>query len=307
MKVLGIVAEYNPFHNGHLYHIQKSKEATGCDYVVCVMSGNFIQRGEPALLNKWARAEMALINGVDLVIELPVYYSLASAEFFAFGSVKLLDSLGIIDCLCFGSESGTIKELDMFADVFINEPESYKMFLSKNLKLGYSFPKSRSIALSEFLSTSGINDQKLDELSKSNNILGIEYIKALKRISSAIKPYTIERIGTGYRSEKALGKIASATAAVLASMDASVIFQTLPTTRLQRTAATATSQSSGGTKATPAVRSAVAASVRAMDNGSHVRRRRGSLAHSLMVASAQTHVPKNGRSLRGSVTCLTIT
>jgi len=125
MKVLGIVTEYNPFHNGHLLHLQESRKITSADCIVSVMSGNFVQRGEPAIVNKWARTAMALSSGVDLVIELPVVYAIASAEFFAWASVKLLDSLGIVDCICFGSEIGHIAPLNAIAEILVNEPQAY--------------------------------------------------------------------------------------------------------------------------------------------------------------------------------------
>lgn len=212
MRTVGIITEYNPLHNGHIYHINKSKEITGCDCVICVMSGNFIQRGQPALLNKWARTEMAVMNGADVVIELPVYYSLASAEYFAGGAVKLLDSLGIVDTLCFGSESGEISKLEAISGILSSQPESFKSSLCKNLKLGHSFPKAHSLALMEYASSSGLEAEQITEtLFQPNNILGIEYIKALIKLKSKIKPFTIKRSGTGYKSEQSLGKIASAT------------------------------------------------------------------------------------------------
>jgi len=208
MKVLGIITEYNPFHNGHMYHLQQSKELCSADYTVCVMSGNFIQRGEPALVNKHARAEMALLSGVDLVIELPVVYAMSTAEFFASASVKILDSLGIVDYLCFGSESGNIEELDYVASILCHEPLSYKVSLKKYLDEGYSFPSAREKALTENLKKSSID---CNILSSSNNILGIEYLKAMKRLNSRIPPLTIGRIANSYNSEEITGSISSAT------------------------------------------------------------------------------------------------
>ena len=147
MKVLGIVAEYNPFHNGHMYHIEESKKLTGCDAVVCVMSGNFIQRGEPAIINKFARTEIALGNGVDLIIELPAPFAVSSAEFFAFGAVSILNCIGIVDCISFGSESGDIRSLKKLAKILVSEPESYRDELKKQLSGGLSFPVCRQRAL----------------------------------------------------------------------------------------------------------------------------------------------------------------
>ena len=214
MKVLGLLTEYNPFHNGHLYHLEKSKEITGCDTVICVMSGNFIQRGLPALVNKWARTEMALRNQVDLVIELPVYFSVSSAEFFAYGAVKLLDSLGIVDSLCFGSECGEVDILSLIAQVLLKEPALYKEKLRSFLSKGLSFPVARSCALQEYFSQSNKNDSALIKtiINQPNNILGIEYLKALYSLESGIKPATIKRYKANYNSYLTYGNIASATA-----------------------------------------------------------------------------------------------
>ncbi len=211
MKVLGIVVEYNPFHNGHKYHIEKSLEATGCDYTVAVMSGNFVQRGEPAIINKWARTKMALLSGVDLVIEIPSVYAVSSAEFFAYGAVKLLESIGIVDYLCFGSEEGDLSNLISIADILIDEDMLYKEQLKTFLKSGLSFPAARASALSKCFNFSGkFNIEHL--LRSSNNILAIEYIKALKRIDSKITPYTIKRLSNNYKDKELSGNISSATA-----------------------------------------------------------------------------------------------
>ena len=214
MKVLGLITEYNPFHNGHKYHLEKSLEKAGCDIAVCVMSGNFIQRGQPALINKWARTEMALKNGVDLVIELPVYYALASAEFFAFGAIKILDSLGIIDSVCFGSECGDIESLKLIANILVEQPESFRTELAKYLSQGLSFPKARSLALIDFFKgKSVLNANSIEQIiEQPNNILGIEYVKALTRLDSQITPFTIKRYGTGHHSEDQYENISSATA-----------------------------------------------------------------------------------------------
>ena len=142
-KVLGIVAEYNPFHNGHLYHLQKSKEETGSKYTIAVISGNFTQRGNTSIVDKWSKAKMALDAGIDLVIELPVLYSISSAENFAEGAVKILYSLGIVDYLSFGSENPNIDILDKFAEVLYKEPKEFKTLLSHELSKGISYPKAR--------------------------------------------------------------------------------------------------------------------------------------------------------------------
>ena len=212
MKVLGLIVEYNPFHNGHLYHIQQSRKLSGADYVICVMSGNFIQRGEPAIVNKWARAKMALLSGADLVIELPTVYAMSSAEFFAFGSVKILDSIGIVDNICFGSESGSIEELDYLADILHSEPELFKSLLKAQLDKGLSFPSAREKALQSYIKQTGAFDCNIEaSLGSSNNILGIEYLKALKRLNSKILPLTIKRTANSYNTEHITGSISSAT------------------------------------------------------------------------------------------------
>lgn len=150
MKIAGIVAEYNPFHNGHLYHLKSTKDLCSADYIICVMSGNFIQRGEPAIVNKWARTKMALLSGVDLVLELPVVYSMASAEFFAWGAVKILDSFGIVDDICFGSESGEVAQLEAVAGILAFEPDLYKVLLKEKIGMGLSYPAAREEALKQY-------------------------------------------------------------------------------------------------------------------------------------------------------------
>ena len=212
MGILGLIVEYNPFHNGHLYHIKQAKKITGAKHVICVMSGNFIQRGEPAIINKWARAKTALLNGVDLVIELPVVYAMSSAEYFTYGAVKILNDIGIVDYLCFGSESGEIKPLDKIAHILYNEPDLYKLLLKNELKKGLSYPLARNHALTKYLDTKKDSNLNIDNLlDKSNNILGIEYLKALKRLNSSIKPVTIKRINNNYSTKYITGNISSAT------------------------------------------------------------------------------------------------
>jgi predicted nucleotidyltransferase len=211
MKVLGIVAEYNPFHNGHLYHLQASRAMSGADCVVAVMSGNFTQRGEPAIVDKWVRTEMALSNGIDLVIELPFAYAMASAEFFAYGAVKLLDSLGV-DMLCFGSESGDLEVISKAASILGDEPEDYQLALKASLSSGKSFPAARQEALSSYLTGKFGEDNLSAALKSPNNILGIEYLKALGKLNSRIEPITLERSGSHYNSPSLSGKFSSATA-----------------------------------------------------------------------------------------------
>ena len=209
-KVLGIVSEYNPFHNGHLLHLAQSKKLTKSNYSVCIMTGNFSQRGDTSLVDKWTKAEMAIKNGIDLVIELPTIYSISSAENFADGAIKILENLGIINYLSFGSEIGDINILDEISEVLYQEPKEFTDLLSMELDRGISFPKARENALKLFLN----NTRRYSNvLSNPNNILGIEYLKALKKYNSNIIPITIKRDTVEYNSLKPSSDgIASATA-----------------------------------------------------------------------------------------------
>ncbi|HIT87583.1 MAG TPA: nucleotidyltransferase [Candidatus Coprocola pullicola] len=194
MKILGIVAEYNPFHKGHAYQIQKAKELTKADAVIVVMSGNFVQRGEPALLDKWTRSHMALLNGADIVVELPVLYATASAEYFAHSAVKLFDDMGIVTDICFGSEIGSIEPLERIASLLLQEPPCFCSALKTELEKGVSYASARCTALAK------IFPESQNILSHPNNILAIEYIKALKKLNSTILPHTICRKGADYHS-----------------------------------------------------------------------------------------------------------
>ena len=211
MKTAGIIAEYNPFHKGHEYQIRYTKEKLKADYVIVAMSGDYVQRGTPALISKHTRAEMALRCGADLVLEMPVSISTASAEAFAMGGVSLLDGLGVVDMLCFGSESGEISALKELAEILVEEPEEYKKLLKSFLSEGLTFPAARSQALTEYFKNprnfsgddfDGVLTPLLNEvtqiLNTPNNILGIEYCKALLRLNSRICPVTIRREGMGY-------------------------------------------------------------------------------------------------------------
>lgn len=208
-RVLGIIAEYNPFHNGHLYHLAKSKQETNAQYIVAVISGNFVQRGNTSIINKWSKARMALLNGVDLVIELPTIYSISSAENFAEGAIKILNSLGVVDTISFGMEATDIAILNNIANVLYNEPKDYVTMLQHELKKGSSYPKARENALMMYL-----NDIKkyANVLKGSNNILGIEYLKALKKTKSKIIPIGIKRQKVLYNDRYIVDELASATA-----------------------------------------------------------------------------------------------
>lgn len=207
-KVLGIIAEYNPFHNGHLLHLEKSKKICDAQYSVCVMSGNFVQRGNTSIVNKWIRAEMALKSGVDLVLELPTVYSISSAENFAEGAIKLLNSLKIVDTISFGSENSDINVLNRISSVLHEEPKQYLELLNSELKKGLSFPKARENAILLYL-----NDEKyLNILNQPNNTLAIEYLKALKKYKSHISPISVKREKVFYNSNCIVDEYASATA-----------------------------------------------------------------------------------------------
>lgn len=203
MKVLGIVSEYNPFHNGHKYHLDMSKKMCNAQYSVAVMSGNFLQRGAPALFDKWTRAKMAVLNGIDLVIELPVIYSCQVAELFAFGAVKLLNSLGVVDYLSFGSENGNIDDLYKVADTLLNEPEDIRNQIKDFMSKGMTYSKALGQTYSKYYE---------DVLNYPNNVLGIEYIKSIISLNSSIKPITIKRIMNNYNDADFTGYISSATA-----------------------------------------------------------------------------------------------
>lgn len=195
MQVNGIIAEYNPFHNGHKYQLDESLLRTGADFTIVVMSGNFVQRGAPALADKRLRAETALRCGADLVLELPVLYATASAEHFADGAAALLDRLGIVTHLCFGSECGDTAPLDRIARILLEEPPRYRAALKDCLRQGLSFPAARARALP--LCDSRLERYR-DILSSPNNILGVDYIRALAARKSGIIPVTIKRLGGGY-------------------------------------------------------------------------------------------------------------
>ena len=197
MKIVGLIAEYNPFHNGHLYHIEKAKELTGAAHAVVIMSGDYVQRGVPAIMPKRLRAEMALKSGAAAVFELPVCYATGSAELFAAGAVSFLNLLGVVDTLCFGSECNDLAGLQKIADVLLEEPKDYRTELQKHLKNGASYPHARQKAISTYFYTADCAHL----LNDPNNILGIEYLKALKKQHSPLVPYTLKRHGAHYHDE----------------------------------------------------------------------------------------------------------
>lgn len=205
MHAVGLITEYNPFHNGHLHHLQESLRAAGAGVSVVVMSGHFLQRGVPAQLDKWTRTEMALAAGVDVVLELPLPWACNSAPQFALGAVRTLDACGGIDTFCFGSEIGKLDPLQQCADLLLEQEKVVHAQTAARLRRGIPYPAARAAVLAEM----GAGTAQL--LAQPNNILGIEYLKALRIIGSKLRPLTIRRIGAGYHDPIPLGSIASAT------------------------------------------------------------------------------------------------
>lgn len=212
MKVAGVITEYNPFHNGHKYQLEQIKRQTSADYIVVVMSGDFVQRGEPAIIDKYKRTRMALLSGADLVLELPSVFATASAEFFAGGGVSVLKNTGIVDTLCYGVESVDHELTKLVAGVLKNPPAEYSASLARLIQGGMSFPAARSRALCEyFRDTYDSASEKLDAfIASPNNILAIEYEKAL--MDCDITGFPIQRVGEGYHSTDSTSKFSSATA-----------------------------------------------------------------------------------------------
>lgn len=196
MKVVGLIAEYNPFHNGHHYHINEARNMAEADYCVVVMSGDYVQRGTPAFLDKYTRTRMALLCGADLVLELPVCFAAGSAEYFSMGAVSLLEGLGVVDSLCFGSECGSVDMLSSASQILISEPPLFKKLLNESLRSGKTFPQSRMDALIPLMPEA---DASL--FASPNNILGMEYIKALITLKSSITPLTVKRISAEYHQD----------------------------------------------------------------------------------------------------------
>ena len=202
MSVVGLITEYNPFHKGHEYHISKAKELTGADNTVVIMSGNFVQRGTPAFMDKHTRASIALNHGADLVLELPLPFSCSSAEYFALAAVSLLDRTGVVDYICFGAETDNLSLLEEIASILVNakidDAHPLNILIKENLKTGLSYATSRAFALCELCNNEDINTI----IEQPNNILAIEYLKALKLINSNIKPYVLKRTISTYHDSR---------------------------------------------------------------------------------------------------------
>ena len=233
MITAGIIAEYNPFHRGHQYHIEETRRQTGADYIVVVMSGDYVQRGEPAAADKFCRTRMALAGGADAVIEMPAVYATASAEYFAMAGVRLLHQLGCVDYLSFGSEWAGTSEMEFLVKILSEEPPLYRDILKKELKKGKNFPLARAEAVRIFLKQdktvqdlagegapgSGAGDCAVPGrefcvrmLGEPNHILGLEYMKALYRLQASIRPVAIRRQGAGYHDEDIRQGLPSASA-----------------------------------------------------------------------------------------------
>lgn len=209
MKIAGIIAEYNPLHAGHQYHLRRTRQLVGADYVIAVISGNFVQRGEPAIFDKSVRTHMALLSDADLVLELPAPFACGSAEDFAMGAVSLLTKLGVVTHLSFGSECETLAPMRKAALMLLSEPPIYREALKKALCQGLSYPRARTAALM----TSGLDEESASLISQPNNLLGVEYVKALCALNSPIQPLNVPRKGSAYHEQTLeKGKFASASA-----------------------------------------------------------------------------------------------
>ena len=207
MRAVGLITEYNPFHNGHLHHLRESLKQADAEVTVAVMSGHFLQRGEPALVDKWRRTQMALQAGVDVVLELPFVFACQSAPYFARGAVQCLDGLGGVDALCFGSEVGELAPLQRCVSLLQEHQADLDTATTAGLRQGLHYAESRAELVAELN-----HDASLNELLQSpNNILALEYLQALRNTASAMAPCTIPRIGAGYHDIEASGAIASAT------------------------------------------------------------------------------------------------
>lgn len=221
MRVVGIVAEYNPLHNGHIYQMEEAKRLTGASYCIVLMSGNFVQRGEPACTDKFTRAAWAIKAGADLVIELPSVFAVSSAERFAEGAIRLFQSMGVVTDVAFGCEQPDMTVLDKLVDLIDAEPPGFAALIKFHLKQGKAYPRARADALSEM----GADSRLIAELKKPNNILAIEYLRSIRRYAPKLNPVPIRRIANAYSDTTLTGEISSATAirAAIAEGDRSVL------------------------------------------------------------------------------------
>lgn len=207
LKLAGVIAEYNPLHNGHMYHLNKAKKLTQCDYLIVVLSGSFVQRGEPAMFDKWRRTYWALQAGADMVLELPTVFALSSAERFAIGGVRILTGTGLLTHLCFGSENGNVDLLRQAASLHDCEPEAYSAAIKMGLEEGKSYPRARFEAASKI----NLSPELIETINRPNDILGIEYIRALNRYAPDAEPVAIVRKGPQHDSKEMENGFASAS------------------------------------------------------------------------------------------------
>lgn len=229
MRTVGLIVEYNPFHNGHLYHLRQSAKITKADAVVAVMSGNFLQRGEPAMWDKWTRTRMALAGGCDLVIELPVAYAAQAAEWFAHGAVSLLEATGVVDAFCFGTESGRLDPLLRAAELTAEEPTAFRTLLKSKLETGMSYPTAYSETIQTYLQEQGCDEATDFPFDQPNHTLGLHYLIAHKRIRGRMEPFTIAREKAQYnQTSLSDGTIASATAIRKLLLESGALEETRP-------------------------------------------------------------------------------
>ncbi len=235
MRSAAIIAEYDPFHKGHAYQIEKTRRETGADFVIAVMSPDFVQRGEPAIFDKHVRTRLALLGGADLVLELPVSRAAGSAEFFARGAVSLIDGLSCVDVLSFGCETPDMQAMLYAARVLNEEPDDYKSLLRAELAQGASFPAARSKALLSCFkkekekTDSDLSSDHLEQIMRSpNNILALEYVRALLSLQSTVRPFMVERAGHGYHSTDTGRDSFSSATAIRKLIRESVSAQGLP-------------------------------------------------------------------------------
>ena len=218
LTTLGTIAEYNPFHNGHKYHLEQSLKESGADVCVAVISGNFMQRGEIAILDKWTRAEMAVRNGANLVVEMPVVFACSNAGYFAQGGVEILEALGV-STISFGSELGNMDEISRIARAMDENKEIIENSIKEAVKAGLAYPRARHEALVSIL-----GEESAAHLDNPNNILAFEYLRAIKKA----QPMTVKRQGAGYHDHQADMPLASATAIRRAIAEGREIFQSVP-------------------------------------------------------------------------------
>ena len=201
MRAVGIIAEFDPFHDGHAYLIREARRLSGADFVVVAMSGDFVQRGEPAVFDKFERARAAVGRGADVVFELPTAYATSGAKIFSEAGVRLLSATGVVDSICFGSECGDIETLSRASELLDNESEEFKNALLKYQKEGDSYPKAREKALHDL----GVSEDLVRVMREPNNILGIHYISAISNCCPELKPFTVKRKGAGYHDRNTTG------------------------------------------------------------------------------------------------------